>query len=190
MKKITQSGFTLLELMVVIAMMGVLMAVGIPTFTSMMETSELSDTANELVLSLRKARAEAIVSGRDAVVCSSIDESSCSNVADKWNKGWLIMVDRNFDGNYKESDGELVWVKQLKSNTRITIKGSPDTGTVGATADFTDKVVFSYTGEIKSGKSGDFHVCSGATGSGYLQREISVTVGGEATLFKNPATKC
>ena len=188
MKKIIQSGFTLLELMVVIAMMGVLMAVGIPTFTSMMANSELSDTANELVLSLRKARAAAIESGRDAIVCSSIDESSCSGVTGNWNKGWLIMVDRNLDGDYKESDGELVWVKQMKSNTRITITASKDTGTLGANADFTDQVIFSYTGEIKGGQSGDFHICSGI--GGFLQREISVTVGGEATLFKNPAAKC
>lgn len=190
MKKITQSGFTLLELMIVVALMGVLMAVGIPSFNAMLTTNEMADTTNELVLSLRRARAEAIVSGRDAVVCSSVDASSCSGVAGNWNKGWLIMVDRNLDGSYKESDDELVWVKQMKSNTSNTITPSPTTATIGATADFTQRVTFSYTGELKDGTAGDFHVCSGVTGSGYPRREITVTVGGEATLVKNTVTKC
>jgi len=193
MKKITQTGFTLLELMVVIAIMGVLMAVGIPSFKSMLTTNEMADTTNELVLSLRKARAEAISSGRNTIVCSSIDGSTCSGAAGNWNRGWLVMVDRDLDGNYLIADGELLWVHQLKSNTTITITPSPTTATAGINNDFTDTVTFSYTGELDDGKPGEFYICSGIAGtSGYPRREISVSVGGEASLFKNTtlATNC
>ena len=192
MKKITQSGFTLLELMVVIAMMGVLMAVGIPSFRAMLITNEVADTTNELMLSLRKARAEAISSGRKTIVCSSTDGQTCSGAAGNWNQGWLVMVDRNIDGNYLIANDELLWVHELKSNTTITITPSPTTATAGVTNDFTHTVTFSYTGELHDGRPGEFHLCSGAGGSGFPRREISVSVGGEASLFKNntPATNC
>jgi len=192
MKKITQSGFTLLELMIVIAMMGVLMAVGIPSFKAMLTTNEMADTTNELVLSIRKARAAAISSGRNTIVCSSTDGQTCSGAAGNWNKGWLVMVDRNIDGSYLIANDELLWVHQLKSNTTITITPSPTTATAGVINDFTDTVNFSYSGELDAGTPGEFHLCSGVGGGGFQRREISVSVGGEASLFKNntPATNC
>ena len=192
MKKITQSGFTLLELMIVIAMMGVLMAVGIPSFKAMLTTNEMADTTNELVLSIRKARAAAISSGRNTIVCSSTDGQTCSGAAGNWNKGWLVMVDRNIDGSYLIANDELLWEHQLKSNTTITITPSPTTATAGVINDFTDTVNFSYSGELDAGTPGEFHLCSGVGGGGFQRREISVSVGGEASLFKNntPATNC
>ena len=190
MKKIIQSGFTLLELMVVIAMMGLIMAVGIPSFQAMITTNEVADSTNELILSLRKARAEAISSGRNTVVCSSVDGTTCSGAAGNWNQGWLVMVDRNLDGNYLEINDELLWVHELKSNTSIAITPSPTTATIGVINDFRHTVTFSYTGELDAGTPGEFHLCSGV--GDYPRREISVSVGGEASLFKNntPATNC
>jgi len=190
MKKITQSGFTLLELMIVIAMMGVLMAVGVPSFKAMLTTNEMADTTNELMLSLRKARATAISSGRNTIVCSSTDGVTCSEAAGNWNQGWLVMVDRNIDGSYIAANDELLWVHELKSNTTITITPSPTTATAGVVNDFTDTVAFLYTGELADGRPGEFHLCSGV--GDYPRREISVSVGGEASLFKNntPATNC
>lgn len=190
MKKYKQQGFTLLELMIVVALMGVLMAVGIPSFNAMLTTNEMADTTNELMLSLRRARAEAITSGRNTIVCSSTDGATCSGATGNWNRGWLIMVDRNLDGSYLIANGELLWVKELKSNTTITITPSPTSGTAGITNDFTDTVTFSYTGELQAGTAGEFHLCTGVTGSGFPRREISVSVGGEASLFKNTATNC
>ena len=182
MNKSKHNGFTILELMVVVAMMGVLMAVGIPTFNTMITTNELAETTNDLVLSLKRARAEAISSGRDAVVCSTADGFTCSGVAGRWTTGWLVFVDRNMDGQYKESDGELVWSKAMDGKTRNTITPSP---LAGLTNDFTHTVLFSYTGELKDGTAGGFQICSGVTGSGYPRRDVTVTVGGEAQFIRN-----
>jgi len=197
MKKYTQTGFTLLELMVVIAMMGVLFAVGIPSFTTMILTSELADTTNELTLSLRRARGLAIESGKEVVVCSSTNTDAdpalvtCSGVTGNWTNGWAILVDRNMDGNFIGAN-ELVWVKEMKSDTTITFTASPDTGTANFTNDFTHTVTFSHTGGLKDGTAGEFWICSGVEDGGLLRRELSVTVGGETTFTKNqtPATNC
>ena len=177
----------------VVAMMGILMAVGVPTFRAIITTNELADITNDLVLSLKRARAEAITSGRRVIVCSSADltaaEPSCTGVANQWEEGWMIFVDWNQDNAFDTANGDrLVWVKQVEDNTTVTITGSP----FGAlTNDFTSMVVFSHTGELLDGTAGGFRVCSGdVTGDppGYPRRDISVTVAGDANMVRNTDT--
>ena len=191
MKRYKHSGFTLLELMVVLGMMGTLLAIGIPSFNSMITTNQLADITNDLTLSLKRARAEAIASGRDVVVCSSTTTDSsteggakCSLAAGNWNKGWLILVDRNQNNKFEESEGELIWVKHSDDNTSVTITPSPFAA-LGLTNDFSQMVRFSYTGDLKSGTAGGFQVCSGVTGNGYARRDITVSVSGQTNFVKN-----
>lgn len=189
MKIYKHSGFTILELMIVVAMMGILMAVGIPTFRTMIVTNELADVTNELVFSLKRARAEARTSGRNVVVCSSTnandDDPDCSGAAGNWNQGWIVFVDRNNDRAFDTANGDrLVWVKQVDAGSTITINTSP---ILGFTNDFSQAAVFSHTGELDDGTAGAFEVCSGDP-DGYPRRDISVVVGGETNLIKNTVT--
>ena len=110
MKKYKQQGFTLLELMIVVAMLGVVTAIGLPSFRAMMITSEVVDVTNDFTITLKRARSEAIKRGKDIRICSSIDGESCSGVAGNWNRGWLIYDDFNGDGLVDDTAGELIWV--------------------------------------------------------------------------------
>lgn len=189
MKKLNQSGFTVIELMIVVAMMGILMAVGVPVFNSIILTNEMADTSNELVLSLKRARAEAMTSGRDVVVCSSTNTNdnipSCSGAAGNWNRGWIVFVDQNQDRTFDQANGDrLVWLKNMDDGTSINIIASPF-GTF--TNDFSNAVTFAHTGELKDGTAGGFQICSGDA-DGYPRRDIDIMVGGEANLVKNTVT--
>jgi type IV fimbrial biogenesis protein FimT len=189
MKKLYQTGFTVIELMIVVAMMGILMAVGVPVFNSIILTNEMADTSNELVLSLKRARAEAMTSGRDVVVCSSTNTDAatpaCSGAAGNWGRGWIVFVDQNQDRTFDEANGDrLVWLKKMDDGTSISITPSPF-GTL--TNDFSVAVTFSHTGELKDGTAGGFQICSGDA-DGYPRRDISIMVGGEANLVKNTNT--
>jgi len=180
------TGFTLLELMVVLAMAGVIAAIGIPSFSSMITTNQLADITNELSLALKRARAEAIASGRDVIVCSSINSSGCSEAAGNWSKGWVVMVDRNQNNQFLESDpDELLWVKKIDVDTSVRITPSTPTSTPGLPNNFSKEVRFSYTGELKAGTTGGFQICSGVTGSGFPRREITVSVAGQTHFEKN-----
>lgn len=187
MNKINQLGFTLLELMIVIAMTGVLIAIGIPSYRSIVTTNALADISNDLSLSLKRARAEAITSGRDVVVCKSTatNAGSATCGGGDWSKGWLVMADRNQDGDFKEEDNELLWVTNIEATSSITIAPAPALGN-GADS-FTDQVVFSYTGEIKNSANGSFQLCSGiGTGDkGFPRRTINVSVSGQVHFEKS-----
>ncbi|HED35647.1 MAG TPA: type II secretion system protein GspH [Gammaproteobacteria bacterium] len=181
------AGFTLMELMIVLAMAGIIAAIGIPSFSSMITTNQLADITNELTLALKRARAEAIASGRDVIVCSSINSSGCSQAAGNWSKGWVVMVDRNQNGSFLESEpNELFWVKTIDADTSTKIKITPGPFTTpDLPNDFSKEVRFSYTGELKAGTTGGFQICSGVTGSGFPRREITVSVAGQTHFEKN-----
>ena len=172
-----------MELMILIAVIGIVSAVGVPSFKAMLVTSEVVDTTNELMITLKRARSEAISRGRDVTVCSSTDGQTCSGVAGNWINGWLIYDDANGNGAVDEAAGELVWVKEMDSKTRLTITPTDPS--------FAIEVEFSYTGVLANGIAGGFHVCSGyGAADGYPRREISVSVSGDPQFVKNTAVRC
>lgn len=91
------TGFTLLDLMTTIVVLGILLTVGVPTFASIVRNNRISASTNELVVSLTYARSEAMKRGDIVTVCSSVDQAACAGSND-WANGWIVFVDLNRDG--------------------------------------------------------------------------------------------
>jgi len=180
--KNTNSGFTLLELMMVVAIGGILLLVGIPSFKSMINTNEVTSKTNDLTMSLKLARSSAITSGHTASVCSSDDGLTCKGQANAWSDGWLVWVDLNDNTIFDAGNNELLWVKEIDPGTTHTITPS---------ANFSTQIDFKYDGTLLQAVVGTFMVCSGAGPvNGYPQRLISLTVSGEPQFTKVTTTKC
>jgi len=60
-----QYGFSLLELMVTLAIMAIVMAVAVPSFRSLQSSIRITTTANNLAAGLKDARSKALVSRRN-----------------------------------------------------------------------------------------------------------------------------
>ena len=89
-----QSGATLLELMVVLAVSAILLGIGIPGLTALSSSSRLVSATNELVSSLHLARSEAIKRNSRVVMCKSATGTSCA-ASGGWHQGWLVFHDPN-----------------------------------------------------------------------------------------------
>jgi len=80
-------GFTAVELIIVMAVVGILMAIAVPSFRSFMQNSRLTTQANTLVYALNLARSSAIQLDRAVEVCASADGATCNGA---WNQGWIV----------------------------------------------------------------------------------------------------
>jgi general secretion pathway protein H len=77
-----QAGFTLLELMIVLAIMGLMLALAFPLFPKLYASAQLNATANELIRDLRDARSSAIGAGHP--VGLTVDDTATGYVVGGW----------------------------------------------------------------------------------------------------------
>ncbi len=94
MKK--ERGFTILELMVVVALTGILLTIGVPNFQTLMANNRITSQLNLFSSSLALARSEAVRSNQRVVVCPSDDGATCTDTP-LWEIGWITFIDRNAD---------------------------------------------------------------------------------------------
>lgn len=87
-------GFTLIEFIITVAIMGIIAALAAPSFNRMMKEFRLNSTTDQLYTEILRARSEAIKRGNMVVMCRSAnaqnEEPTCGNTADRaWGKGWM-----------------------------------------------------------------------------------------------------
>ena len=90
-------GFTLVELVVTIAIAAILMMFAAPSFVNFRRNSELTSTTNTLTASLNAARSEAMKYGTFAMVVPQ-------NNTDGWKSGWRVFVDKNLNQEFDSGD--------------------------------------------------------------------------------------
>lgn len=87
-------GFTILELMITVAVLSILVGVGIPSFQDMMRRNRLAAQTNQLIGTLAFARSEAVKRGVRVTVCPANDaQDACSDDGSWARNGMIIFTD-------------------------------------------------------------------------------------------------
>lgn len=94
-------GFTLIELMVTIALLSILLTLGVPSFNSLIRNMNLTTQTNQFVASVQLARSEAVRRNRNVLL-----SAQAGNPALHWEGGWQVWSDNN--GNGSLDTGELI----------------------------------------------------------------------------------
>ncbi|MBF0108254.1 MAG: GspH/FimT family pseudopilin [Magnetococcales bacterium] len=102
-------GYTLIELLIVLAIVAILVSSASPFLTSILNDNRLASQFNQLLGSLQFARAEAIRRQTSVTVCSSSDGASCGG---NWEDGWITLA----QGAVVKSTPELAGNTTLRFN--------------------------------------------------------------------------
>ncbi len=101
----TETGVTLIELLVTLAVLAVLLGVGIPSLAGLIRDSRLTTSINSIHAALFYARSESIKRGRRVTICTSANQVACA-AGIGWHSGWIVFDDPN--GNGVRDAGETV----------------------------------------------------------------------------------
>lgn len=174
-------GFTLIEALVVVAIVALMAAVGLPAFRSLMEKNAVANEIQEFVGSANLARSESMKRGHNVVMCQSdtagSSDSPTCNTATEWKGGWMVFSDVNNDGSFSTSDGDVL----------LQVRGNfPSSG--GITQSAAANLVFRPNGLMTSGASSV--VFAAASGDANLKRRVCLTLGGRTRIIDDPTTTC
>jgi len=81
-------GFTLIELMATVAVMGILAVVAVPAMAGLVHANRLAAANGNLTAALQLARSEAIRRGASVTVCASTNGTTCANQT-AWTR-WIV----------------------------------------------------------------------------------------------------
>lgn len=109
-----QRGFTLVELMVTLAVAIILLMVGMPMFSGVASNNRAAAQTRAFVTALAYARSEAVTRGTAVSMCPSSsaipDAAAVCGDENDWGNGWLVFTDNGTVGTIDGSDERLrIW---------------------------------------------------------------------------------
>lgn len=152
------TGFTLLELIVVISITGVLVALAVPSFKDTMRNTRLTTSTNELVTALNFARSEAIKREQQVVL---------RKTGTNWENGWLIFADIDRSTTAKENvfddNGNGILCESSEDCILRSYAALPSSYILRGNAPFADFVRYQPDGT--SSVDGIFALCDNSDGN-------------------------
>lgn len=128
-RSIQQAGFTLTELLIVLAIAAIMLTVGVPSLKYTLEINQLAAQTNRIVSALYLTRSEAVKRNARVTICKSADSANCSNGVG-WQDGWIVFVDDGIGGgnsaNGVRDGSETVINIGGAADGRFTFAGSAD----------------------------------------------------------------
>lgn len=164
--KAVEQGFTLVELMVAVAVLAIVTTVAVPSFNSLVQGNRLISGANQLLSAYQGARSEAIKRSQNIVLCATTDGASCAAKAD-WSS-WLVLA-----GNEIVAQGHVA--------NGLVITGPADTN-----------IVFTAGGLVRdnngAGLATSLQVCTKSTSVTDNTRTLAFVAGGAISVARGVST--
>lgn len=156
-----QRGFTLTELVITMAILVILVAIGAPQLQTFIAQRAVSSQADTFAQAIRLARSEALKRGQRVTMCTSATPTAaipvCSAAGSgNWRQGWVIWVDDGANARSYDSGETIIQVQQP-----FTLSG----GIRNAGASAGQSVISFAQNGLALGDAAQFQVLSNLTGS-------------------------
>jgi len=175
------TGFTLLELLISIAVVAVAMAIAVPSFTSIITANQLSATANEIVGALNQARMQAIKRNLPTQFCSNVASQNGSDAlgtACGTSTGAVFTIDSSGATTSISNAPQIPPTISLSNGSNVTalrFAGNGLASTALTTSMYSGLIVDIYTTKVKANNHRCIYLI---TGSVVSSCKITATSGG------------
>lgn len=171
-------GFTLIELMVTIAVMAILLGIAVPSFNEVTLGGKLGSYANNFVASVNMARSEAIKRSVRITLCATADGTTCAT-SGGWEQGWVVKC-KTTNNTTCDAAGPN-WIvlhrqQALPSGLKM--------------ADSSSKLSMTFEPTGVGATSASLKVCRATPSAGGQERVIDVTATGRASVRKTTTGSC
>lgn len=178
-----QAGVTLLELIVTIAVAAILLALAVPSFTSVINGNRITAAANELMAGIQSARMEAIRRNARVVLCRSDNGLTCKTGGGDW-QGWISFVDT--DANNTPDGGADSLLRTFAASRNVVLLSSP--------AIAQNRIVVRPDGMIRSNTralvNAKLRVCMRTSMPSKNMREITLNAGSRLSITSGTDATC
>lgn len=161
-------GFTLIEMLITVAIVGILAALAGPSFSTMIKNNRLATSINDVLADLTLARSEASKRGVRVTVCVSSNGTSCTT-GSNWTSGRIVFVDSKGSAGSVDTGDEILRVSPAFTNS-VTLNS----------ASFTNANYVQFRPNGMANSSGTLKICDNRAGS--YGRTISISNTGRASL--------
>lgn len=121
--KKSQKAYTMIEILMVIAIAAILLAVAVPSLQDTVRRNARDSIQLDLMSSLALARSQAVTLSTTTSVCHSSNQTSCSNsTGSDWDDGWLVFSDVDGDGVVDSADGDELMQVHASANGIVAIE--------------------------------------------------------------------
>ena len=110
------NGFTLIELILVLAIIAITFRFALPTFQAIIADTRMTAQLNTMITSFNLARSEAVKRKKNVVLCPN-DSGRCARVP-HWHNGWLMFVDDDYDRELDDKE-EIIYIEAARENIEI-----------------------------------------------------------------------
>lgn len=173
LNKSTYFGFTLIELMVTIAVAAIILTQAVPGFNAIVQNNRLISQNNEFISALNEARSEARKRGTLVTVCASTDQKTCDTT--HWERGWIMFSDLDSDRVLDSGTDTCLAIEDCLIRVGVGLyKGNTLSAKKSSAAINTGYIQYSPGGTIDAAVT--FTFCD-KRGDGYARASIINTMG-------------
>ena len=148
MISIQKKGFTLVELIVTLAVLAIMTSIALPYFHETMAKQEIKNITHKLISSIQLAKSHAAIQHTNVVICPSQNKVNCQ--ASHWNSGFIVFLDvnknRQVDTEEKIIDTQSTELKYGNLDWRGTLR--------------IPSLTFQASNGLPNGSNGSFYYCS------------------------------